>query len=57
VQRPLSGNGPKTSSCATRADAHQRYIEFNPAFERIFGIPVADAKGRTSSQVLDAGLI
>lgn len=29
----------------------QRYIAFNPAFERLFGIPVADSVGKTASQV------
>ncbi|MEE7448666.1 histidine kinase [Methylobacterium radiotolerans] len=29
----------------------QRYIAFNPAFERLFGIPVAEAQGRTASEV------
>ena len=29
----------------------QRYIAFNPAFERLFGIPVAFATGRTASEV------
>lgn len=29
----------------------QRYIEFNQAFEHIFGIPVANAEGRTASEV------
>ena len=29
----------------------QRYLEFNPAFERLFGIPVARARGRTASEV------
>ena len=28
-----------------------RYLELNPAFERLFGIPVAEAKGRTGSEV------
>lgn len=29
----------------------QRYIKFNPAFERFFGIAAADATGRTASEV------
>lgn len=29
----------------------QRYLEFNPAFERLFGIPVRQAQGRTASEV------
>ncbi len=29
----------------------QRYIAFNPAFERLFGIPIAEAEGRTASEV------
>lgn len=29
----------------------QRYLELNPAFERLFGIPVAAAKGRRASEV------
>lgn len=29
----------------------QRYIAFNPAFERLFGIPVASATGRTASEM------
>jgi PAS domain S-box-containing protein len=30
----------------------QRYIEFNPAFERLIGIPVAQARGRMATEVL-----
>ncbi len=30
----------------------QRYLEVNPAFERVFGIPVAEATGRRASEVL-----
>ena len=29
----------------------QRYIQFNPAFERLFNAPVAEAKGRKASEV------
>jgi PAS domain S-box-containing protein len=29
----------------------QLYLELNPAFERLFGIPVAEAKGRRASEV------
>lgn len=29
----------------------QRYIAFNPAFERLFGIPVSEATSRTASEV------
>jgi PAS domain S-box-containing protein len=29
----------------------QRYLEFNPAFERLFGIPVARARGRRASEI------
>lgn len=29
----------------------QRYLDFNPAFERLFGIPVSQAQGRTASEV------
>jgi PAS domain S-box-containing protein len=29
----------------------QLYLELNPAFERVFGIPAAEAKGRRASQV------
>jgi PAS domain S-box-containing protein len=29
----------------------QRYLEFNPAFERIFGIPVSEATGRLASDI------
>lgn len=34
---------------------YQRYIALYPAFERLFGIPVAEAQGRTASEVF-AGL-
>lgn len=30
----------------------QRYLEFNPAYERLVGIAAADAKGRTASEVM-----
>ncbi|EZP71069.1 Sensory box protein [Sphingomonas paucimobilis] len=29
----------------------QRYIELNPAFERFFGVPAAQARGRTASEI------
>lgn len=29
----------------------QHYLEFNPAFERIFGIPISEARGRKASEV------
>ncbi|UQN10750.1 PAS domain S-box protein [Deinococcus sp. QL22] len=29
----------------------QRYLELNPAFERLFGIPAAEARGRKASEV------
>jgi PAS domain S-box-containing protein len=30
----------------------QRYLELNPAYERLIGIPLAQAKGRTASEVM-----
>ncbi len=33
------------------AAVDQRYIEFNPSFERIFGIPVAAARGRLATEI------
>lgn len=30
----------------------QRYLELNPAYERLIGIPVARAKGRTASEMM-----